>query len=300
MQAVQDRKVGSPSTCFVGPLPMVGAATTSFRGLEQSLTRPVLPYVVSRQRASPCVTVITMLRVRGHRKPEDWDRKMKTLSGRFLPLDPRDEVILDVLEKGRCGPEMITAEEYGEEGPPSSEYGTSNKPQWSRRAEAAKKRWADPEYRAKILAKREEKKRRDIESGKRPADTKPKVHIGATDSITMSSDIKAREINNYARSNKLRSEKISAYHRDRAAWMENRLSEGEEARFQRTRDEFKKQRQEARQAIARRRHARRREAKARQDGLLDEEEEEDDVRRPWRASQRRAWRRHQSTVERNG
>jgi hypothetical protein len=165
-----------------------------------------------------------MLRVQRRRRPENWDKRQESLSGRFLPLDPGDEALLDELERDSSdlGEASLS---FGPDGPPVAAYGAPPGPTWSRRADAAKKRWADPAYRANMLAKRAEKKRRDVEAGLIPdPEAKRKVHIGRLDSITLSSEEKAKAINDYARSNKKRSEKITAYHRDRTAWMADRLS----------------------------------------------------------------------------
>lgn len=168
-----------------------------------------------------------MLRVQKKRRPEDWDRKKSSLSGRFLPMDPRDEAILDLLA-GEPGRRQTEEEEtYGPEGPPSEAYGGSepgSAKKWSKRSEAARKRWADPAYRAKVLQKRAEKRRRDAEAAGEPP-KQHKVEIGRMDSITLCDEERAKAINAYARSNQLRSEKITAFHKNKRAWMENRLKD---------------------------------------------------------------------------
>lgn len=213
-----------------------------------------------------------MLRVQKRRRPEDWEKRLSSLSGRFLPLDPADEAVLDVLE--RRNDKNSTEEDLipcGPEGPPSRAYGTLSKTKWSKRAEAAKKRWADPAYRAKMLAMRAEKRQQDIEAGiKSPPKMKRRVQIGRLDSITLSSEEKAKAINSYALSNKRRSEKLTLYHRDQRTWIANRLSSGEQMRFCSTVEEYKKQRQEARQAIARKRHSKKR-AKVQLEALSESE-----------------------------
>lgn len=164
---------------------------------------------------------ITMLRVQQKRRPENWDKRNSNLSGRFLPMDPQDETILDILE-GTAPHGNGGEETYGPEGPPAAAYGESPVPaeprKWSKRSEAARKRWADPDYRAKMLQKRAEKRRRDSE-----ASSTPKIEIGVMDSITLADEHRAKAINAYARSNRLRSEKITAFHKNRKVWMENRL-----------------------------------------------------------------------------
>lgn len=182
-----------------------------------TLQRP--PSTSSRRKSLQ----VTMLRVQRKRRPEDWDKRNSGLSGRFLPMDPRDEAILDILEG--VSPRKVDGEEsYGSEGPPSEAYGQANisgEPQkWSKRSEAARKRWADPEYRAKMLQKRAEKRRRDSDAA-----SIPKIEIGVMDSITLVDEPRAKAINAYARSNKLRSEKITAFHKNRKLWMENRLKD---------------------------------------------------------------------------
>lgn len=197
-----------------------------------------------------------MLRVQKHRLPEDWDKRVSKLSGRFLPLDPGDETVLDVLENDSAHSVSVEDAYYGPEGPPSEEYGASMglalSKKWSKRSEAARKRWADPAYRAMMLKKRAEKRRRDAEaSGELPK--QHKVEIGRMDSVTLSGDDKAKAINAYARSNKLRSEKITAFHRNRKTWMETRLSD---SRFRVSDEDYvarKKKTQENRQEFARQR-----------------------------------------------
>lgn len=168
-----------------------------------------------------------MLRVQKKRRPENWDEKLSKLSGRFLPMDPRDETILDLLEKDKRLPDLDY--DYGPEGPTREAYGESSigrstPSKWSRRSEAARKRWADPCYRAKMLEKRKAKRKMNEEAN---GGSKQKVQIGRMDSITLCDDDKAKAINDYARSNKLRSEKISAFHRNRRLWMEERLNSGQ-------------------------------------------------------------------------
>lgn len=182
---------------------------------------------------------VTMLKVPKSKRTAEW--RGSGLSGRFLPLDPKDEAIIDVLESK----DRDRNEEYGLEGPPDSAYGHKSKRAWNNRAVAAKKRWEDPEYRAKMLAKRANTKER-----------KKALQVGAMESITLCDDERAKEINDYVRSNRLKSEKISFYHRDRKAWMESRLSEGAGLRWKRQNDEYKKMAQEKRRLEARRRHAR--------------------------------------------
>jgi hypothetical protein len=211
----------------------------------------------------------SMLRVQDRRKPDDWDKRNESLSGRFLPLDPSDEVVLDELE--RAAPGGRAAEDP--EGPPATAYGTAaSGPKWSKRAEAAKKRWADPLYRAKMLDMRAAKKERDLlnaggvvgeEKGSPgKAARKKKLQIGKLDSITMSRAEMANAINEYAQSNQRRSEKLASFHRDRATWMARRLSDGQMLRDGLDSDDSKKKRQEERQAVARKRHVVRAKAKA--------------------------------------
>jgi hypothetical protein len=259
------------------PLGLHGAASSSTSWMGgRTRARPWRPAPPRRSfPMTPCGhQSTTMLRVQQRRRPEDWDKRQESLSGRFLPLDPGDEALLDELE--RTGADAADGGlSFGPDGPPLAAYGTSaTGPTWSKRADAAKKRWADPVYRANMLAKRAEKKLRDIQAGLIPdPETKRKVHIGRLDSITLSSEEKAKAINAYARSNKKRSEKITAYHFDRAAWMAKRLSSGEESRLKSSQVDYKKDRQLKRQAAARKRHAQQRLAKeASPDGAGDQNE----------------------------
>lgn len=179
-----------------------------------------------KQRTWPSPATVTMLRVQDKRRPEDWDKRNSSLSGRFMPMDPREENVLDVLENFERGP---SPETYGPEGPPSDAYGDSGVPlasrKWSKRSEAARKRWADPVYRAKMLEKRAEKRRRDDAASNDEPEKGHKLEIGCMDSIALSEENKANAINAYARSNQLRSEKITAFHRNRKLWMEKRLDD---------------------------------------------------------------------------
>lgn len=162
-----------------------------------------------------------MLRVQKMRRPENWDKITSSLSGRFLPLDPRDEEIIDLLVRD-SNPFVSLEDVYNAEGPPVGAFddGTTGQRKWSRRSEAARRRWADPAYRVKVLEKRAEKRRKSAEMSE---GHKAKVEIGPVDSITLCNDDKAKRINDYARSNKLRSEKLTGFHRNRKQWMENRL-----------------------------------------------------------------------------
>ncbi|CAN8072368.1 unnamed protein product [Agarophyton chilense] len=189
-----------------------------------------------------------MLRVQKKRRPDDWEKKNSKLSGRFLPMDPRDEAIINLLERENGLPEVDR--EYGPEGPPAEAYGESGlgRPKkWSKRSEAARKRWADPSYRAKMLEKRAAKRRLNEEANGAP---KQKVEIGRMDSITLCDDDRAKAINDYARSNKLRSEKISAFHRNRKLWMETRLSTAQPKLSEEEYVQMKKDRQKKRRSIA--------------------------------------------------
>lgn len=207
-----------------------------------------LPSATKASRVCRRALSITMLKVPKSKRPAAWDGPPTTLSGRFLPMDPRDEMFLDNMNRK---PGAGSAEvEYGAEGPPASAYSGSGEPGrskvWNKRAAAAKRRWEDPEYRAKMLQKRRSTKDANGIG----------MRIGACESITLVDDERAKEINNYARSNRLKSEKISFYHRDRKGWMESRLNQGEELRNRMNTVEYKKEMQEKRQEHARLRHAR--------------------------------------------
>lgn len=183
--------------------------------------RCILP--IHRQPRVGSAARVTMLRVQKKRRPEDWDKNVSSLSGRFLPMDPRDEAILDVLENTSRSPFIPS---YGMDVRPSDVHdgivAPSVSPKWSKRSEAARKRWSDPMYRAKMLEKRAEKRRRDAEESD---ESSKRLEIGCMDSITLSDESKAKAINAYARSNKLRSEKITAFHKNRKVWMEERLQD---------------------------------------------------------------------------
>lgn len=201
-------------------------------------------------QSSPA-TRVTMLRVQKKRRPDHWDKNMSSLSGRFLPLDPRDEAILDVLENSSRSPFI---ESYDMDRRPSDVcdgiIAPSTSRKWSKRSEAARKRWSDPVYRAKMLEKRAEKRRRDAEESDELDESSKKLEIGCMDSITLSDESKAQAINAYARSNKLRSEKITAFHKNRKVWMEERLQDSpqnlsEKEYVQKKIDQREKRRQSA-------------------------------------------------------
>lgn len=182
-----------------------------------------------------------MLRVQSKRRPEDWDKKKSILSGRFLPMDPRDEAVLDVLERNTY--HRPFNESYSNSGSPDNENEYQNDDEmhgipsaaprkWSKRSEAARKRWSDPEYRAKMLEKRAANKRLKQQQSHgengvvvEDEDEIKRLEIGCMDSITLSDDNRANAINAYARSNQLRSEKITAFHRNQKVWMEERLKD---------------------------------------------------------------------------
>lgn len=185
-----------------------------------------------------------MLRVPKHRRPPP----PPGLSGRFLPLDADDERLLDELARGRHMPGGRFADDGGSE---------KEKEAWSNRSEAAKKRWADPTYRAMMLTKRRRKKAAE-----------GKVRIGSMDSVTLSGDEKAREINDYVRSCKRRSESLEAFHRDGAGWMKRRLEEGEGIRRGREAEGLA-ERQKRRKAVARKRHEDMRRARREGEGGKD-------------------------------
>lgn len=215
-----------------------------------------------RVRSMPSQPRVTMLRVQRKRRPNDWEKKNSELTGRFLPLDPRDEKVLDALEEGARPPELV---KFGPEGPPSLAYGSSGAAhvkQWSKRSQAAQKRWADASYRARMLKMRAEKKLlNEKKNGVSPKRVPPKhkVEIGPMDSVTMCNDDKARAINQYTRSNKVRSEKLSSFHRNRKVWMERRLGEGEGNLSDEEYVAKKKEIQEKRRNIALKRAQRKRE-----------------------------------------
>jgi hypothetical protein len=267
----------SAGTASAAPVLWVTASSSAPWMSCRARARPWRPAPWRRPRpTAPCgQQTTTMLRVQQRRRPEDWDKRQENLSGRFLSLDPGDEALLDELERDPAADAADGGLSFGPDGPPLTAYGTTaTGPTWSKRADAAKKRWADPAYRANMLAKRAEKKLRDIKAGLVPdPETKRKIHIGRLDSITLSSEEKANAINAYARSNRKRSEKIKAYHHDRAAWMARRLSSGEESRLKSSQVDYKKDRQLERQAVARKRHAQQRRAtEASPDGSDDQTE----------------------------
>jgi len=191
--------------------------------------------------------------------------RLGSLQGKFLSMESQleDEVV-----------ETDTNEEYFDsfgdvrEGLPRTGLEPTVVKKWNRRAEAAKKRWANPEYRKKMMEKRRRKK-----EGEEKTERKHRVQIGNMDSVTLSSDEKAREINAYAQSNKLRSEKLEKLHQDKEKWMQERLASGSPLRDHLNNDEYKRQRQLERKRLALERvqkmkeeAARRKEARKSQNG----------------------------------
>lgn len=125
-----------------------------------------------------------------------------------------------------------------------------SKRRWNRRSEAAKKRWADPEYRAKMMNSRQKTKREKASQNKR-------VEIGPMDSIVGSSDQKSKMIMDYAIANAKRADKIRRFHHQRASWMRERLSGGQDKRDSFNNDDFKLERKQKRSEVARKRQQRR-------------------------------------------
>jgi hypothetical protein len=141
----------------------------------------------------------------------------------------------------------------------------------NRRSEAARRRWQDPQYRAKMQAARARNLVRlsehtvlrggastaeeDIEvadvSGQEGV-----IEIGVGDSITHCDDAKAAVINSYVMRNKHRSEKLIMFHNDKQRWMDDKLQQGKPLRMLINSEDFKRQRQMLRQQEARARHAR--------------------------------------------
>lgn len=147
----------------------------------------------------------------------------------------------------------------------------------NRRSEAARRRWQDPEYRAKMQAARARNlvKRSEhtvppraarqadgastLQAFAEPADVSKQeglIEIGVGDSITHCDDAKAAVINSYVMRNKLRSEKLIMFHHDKQRWMNNKLQQGEPLRLMIKSKDLKRQRQMLRQQEARERHAR--------------------------------------------
>eukprot|EP00188_Purpureofilum_apyrenoidigerum_P006352 Plantae.Rhodophyta-Purpureofilum_apyrenoidigerum.ctg9727.p1 GENE.Plantae.Rhodophyta-Purpureofilum_apyrenoidigerum.ctg9727~~Plantae.Rhodophyta-Purpureofilum_apyrenoidigerum.ctg9727.p1 ORF type:complete len:251 (-),score=61.90 Plantae.Rhodophyta-Purpureofilum_apyrenoidigerum.ctg9727:491-1243(-) len=165
-----------------------------------------------------------------------------SLQGKFLPTDsqPEDDM-----------PDVVADEEffdsYGDirEGLPRTGLEPAEVKKWNKRAEAAKKRWANPDYRKKMMEKRRQKK-----EGRERIERKHRVQIGSMDSVTLSSDQKAREINAYAQSNKLRSEKLEKLHQNKEKWMQERLESGTYLRDRFNNDDYKRQKQLERKQLA--------------------------------------------------
>eukprot|EP00186_Timspurckia_oligopyrenoides_P002069 CAMPEP_0182442482 /NCGR_PEP_ID=MMETSP1172-20130603/1390_1 /TAXON_ID=708627 /ORGANISM="Timspurckia oligopyrenoides, Strain CCMP3278" /LENGTH=198 /DNA_ID=CAMNT_0024637359 /DNA_START=204 /DNA_END=800 /DNA_ORIENTATION=- len=175
-----------------------------------------------------------------------------SLQGRFVPLIPsiEQEMALDRPDAGN-EEEM---DEYGlvSDGLPKREPEfSSEKRSWSTKSQAAKRRWANPEYRQKIL----EKRRAKVASKK--SNVTPRVQIGTMDSVALSTDEKAAEIIRYCRSNQLRSEAMRRFRRDPLGWMNEKLQSGQEHRERKNSAEHKLQQKQKRSESAKLRHQRR-------------------------------------------
>uniref|UniRef100_A0A7S0BQY4 Uncharacterized protein n=1 Tax=Rhodosorus marinus TaxID=101924 RepID=A0A7S0BQY4_9RHOD len=176
------------------------------------------------------------------------------LQGRFLPADSEniakadevDEENFDILGDVR-------------EGLPSSYFELPEERKWNKRAQAAKKRWADPEYRKKMIQKRNLKKEKGAEDEKKDGD-----EVGAIDSLSAPQEDEVPAGSDaHALANKLRSEKLESHHRDKTKWMEERLASGAELRDRLNNDEFKAERQEKRKQMAIKRHRKRKDLELR-------------------------------------
>jgi len=160
------------------------------------------------------------------------------LQGRFLPADSEnmdktdevDEENFDILGDVR-------------EGLPSSYFELPEQQKWNKRAQAAKKRWEDPEYKKKVMQKRNLKKKKDRDQ------------VGPIDSISPPPDDEVQVGSDaHAQANKLRSEKLESHHRDKIKWMEERLASGAELRDRLNNDDYKAERKEKRKQMAIERH----------------------------------------------
>mmetsp|Transcript_4098 Transcript_4098/g.5368 ORF Transcript_4098/g.5368 Transcript_4098/m.5368 type:complete len:403 (-) Transcript_4098:35-1243(-) len=143
---------------------------------------------------------------------------------------------------------------------------------WNTRSEAARKRWQDPEYKAKVLAKRrdtiEKKKKAKEEMLKSQLETnKQKEQVPNLTDVLSRLDGEIYEISDQdlleavqkdIRSNKKRSDAMKKRYRQNNEWMEDRLKDGEELRSRLNNDEYKKERQRKRAEVARRRYENRR------------------------------------------
>lgn len=122
---------------------------------------------------------------------------------------------------------------------------------WSNRSQAAKRRWADPEYRAKVV-----KKRRENAAPKRAPNSG--LAIGPLDSVVFSPSpaqteiwrSKADEINRWARANQLRREGTLRWKRDPMGWTLDNLASGDAMRSRLNNDTYKSERQQQRKLEA--------------------------------------------------
>ncbi|KAG8467957.1 hypothetical protein KFE25_007009 [Diacronema lutheri] len=121
---------------------------------------------------------------------------------------------------------------------------------WSNRSLAARRRWADPEYRDKVVRKRME--------NAAPKSPKSALAIGPLDSVVFSPSqaqteiwrSKADEINRWARANQLRREGALRWKRDPMGWTLANLEAGKPARSRLDNDTYKIVRQEQRRLLS--------------------------------------------------
>uniref|UniRef100_A0A7S1THJ2 Uncharacterized protein n=1 Tax=Compsopogon caeruleus TaxID=31354 RepID=A0A7S1THJ2_9RHOD len=248
----EDLIVGG-SCVFISPLLVTPCQTVGSSGVSNR--RPAALWMINRRR--------------GFREYPT----QRSLRGRFVqPTSVEIEMRQDSLSGGdsyggrvpsRHGPTStetdtslsdILPELDDEDRLPSSialaDNASDSRSRWSRRAEAAKKRWADPEYRAKMMSSR-----RRAKDSANASLHHPRVEIGPMDSIVGSSDQKARMIIAYANANAKRAEKVRNFHQNQAQWIQDRLDAGAESRELRSSEQRKLETQQRRSEIARKRQA---------------------------------------------
>lgn len=128
---------------------------------------------------------------------------------------------------------------------------------WSNRSQAAKRRWADPEYREKVVKKRRENAAAAAAAA--PARTPSSgLAIGPLDSVVFSPSraqteiwrSKADEINRWARANQLRREGTLRWKRDPMGWTLANLEAGKDVRARMNNETYKAFRQHQRKLKA--------------------------------------------------
>lgn len=130
---------------------------------------------------------------------------------------------------------------------------------WNKRSEAAKRRWADPDYRRRQITKRRAKAAEPAQQRRRRPTRKVETVLQSpTAAETEIWRSKADDINRWAQANQLRREKALRYKRDPVGWSREHLEAGCGLRAQLNNETFKAERRERRRLLAEARWRKRR------------------------------------------